>query len=111
MKCLILAGLLAAITAIAQQDVRINGHEVVRDGPVTKARGSATLSNPSVRIQADSITYNRETGEAVATGNVHIKFVTKAESSDSLAPANRPTFEQRMNQMRRGFPPDIYVTK
>jgi hypothetical protein len=110
MKCLMLA-VLMAITVMAQQDVRVNAHDVVQDGVLTRARGNATLSNSTVRIQADSITYNRETGEAVATGNVHIKFVTKAESTDSLTPANRPTFEQRMNQMRRGFPPDIYVTK
>jgi len=73
---------------------------------VTTARGDATLANSTVRIQADAITYNRSTGEAEATGKVHIQFLSKAGETAAPAPYIPMSPEERLKQLRR-FPPDI----
>ena len=103
----ILVGLLAAATAVAQQDVRVHAREMNQDGVVISARGDAAISNSSVRIQADSITYNQETGEAIANGNVRIKFITKSVSSVDSDPLRNMTPLERMKMMKKRFPPEI----
>ena len=111
MHGLILLGLLAAAVAVAQQGVRVQGREISRDGSVTKARGDATISNSSVRIQADSINYNQATGEAEASGNVRIKFLSKTRETSELEPAPRPSpvflMEERIRMMRKLSRPEI----
>ncbi|HEY3836704.1 MAG TPA: hypothetical protein VGL72_09035 [Bryobacteraceae bacterium] len=110
MKYILLMSLLAAAVAVAQQDIHIFGRDARQDGSVTRVSGGATLSSPTIRIQADSITYNRETGEALATGNVHIKFLTKADSR--MQPADtQPTMQERIERMRRLSLPEIFDSK
>jgi len=108
MKYMVLGGLLAMATAFAQEEVSIRAREMVQDGAVTKASGGATLTNGAVRIQADSIVYNRAAGEAEATGNVRIQFLSKAGSPEETQPARgNLSLEQRMMRMMRSFPPEI----
>ena len=107
MKYLILLGLLIGELAIAQQGFTVTARQTSQDGPITKARGDVVISNGSVRIQADSIDFNRETGELEAAGRVRIRFLSKP-TGDGLQPAPVPTMQQRIERMRMmRFPPDI----
>jgi len=109
MKWLVLLGLLTTALAFAQrpQGINVQGRDMNQDGAVVKARGNATITNGTVRIQADSIIYNRETGEAEATGNVRIKFVTAESANVPVRMNPTPTLEERFKQMKRRFPPEI----
>jgi hypothetical protein len=106
MRCLIPLAFIASV-AFAQQDTRIHAREIQHDGVVTTARGDVTLTNGTVRIQADSVTYNRQTQEVEATGNVRIKFLPPG-TTGNLQPARRPTLEDQLRLLPlRRFPPDI----
>ena len=110
MKSLILLALLLTAVLLAEQDVRIHGREITHDGSITKVRGDATISHSAVRIQADSINYNRDTGEAEATGNVRIKFLSKPASGSELPPAGL-SFEERIKRLQPRFPPEIMAPR
>lgn len=110
MRFLIPLAFIASV-AFAQQDVRIRAREIQHDGVVTKAQGDVYITTGTIRgtlsIQADSVTYNTQTQQIEASGNVRIKFLSPGETGD-LQPARRPTFEDQMRLLqRRRFPPDI----
>jgi LPS-assembly protein len=81
----------SAPSATDKEDVTIRSLEQEKDGPIYKLRGQAEVHYGTYVLHGDEITYNSDTGDAEATGNV----VLEGGPSDEHVQANHGTYNTR----------------
>jgi LPS-assembly protein len=68
-----------APSALDRESVTIRSQEQEMDGPVYKLRGQVQIQYGPYTLYADEITYNRDTGDAIADGHVLLEGTTNNE--------------------------------
>jgi LPS-assembly protein len=64
---------------LSDKEVLIVSASQEKEGSVYRLRGSVRLETTSMRLHADAVDYNEETGEAEARGNVHFLHLQRGE--------------------------------
>jgi LPS-assembly protein len=73
------ASLPSAPSAADRENVTIRAEHQEMDGSVYKLRGQVEIEYGAYRLRADEITYDRDTGEAIANGHVALEGTTNDE--------------------------------